>query len=287
METLNEKKRKWIINQFRTGRSAMSIARIQKISRQWVYSLVKKHKKDGVDAYKAKLAGRPKQYLNPAFVNQVIEIRKNDDYGSEKIHFVLTKAGFSVSQRQIQRILDENKLTEPCENKRGQRKYVRYQWPISNYMWHVDWSQDGDDWYCAFIDDRSRKMMAVGVFSNATEDNALFLLYQSILANEVCPVIILSDKGSQFYSNKYKNSGEKGISRFEEELVELGIEFWTARRNHPQTNGKMEKWFDTLKKRMKKHPDENLQDFVRWYNEKRIHHALSYKTPEEVYQEKL
>ena len=154
-------------------------------------------------------------------------------------------------------------------------------------MWHVDWSQDGTDWYCAFIDDRSRKMMAVSVFSNAIEDNVLFLLYQAILTNKVCPVIILSDKGSQFYANKHKNSGEKGVSRFEEELIELGIEFWTARRNHPQTNGKMEKWFDTMKKRMKKHPEEKLQDFVKWYNEKRIHHALAYKTPEEVYQEKL
>ena len=49
----------------------------------------------------------------------------------------------------------------------------------------------------------------------------------------------------------------------------------------------MEKWFDTLKKRMKKHPDEALQDFVKWYNNGRIHHALAYKTPEEVYQDKL
>jgi len=36
-----------------------------------------------------------------------------------------------------------------------------------------------------------------------------------------------------------------------------------------------------------RHPDETLQDFVKWYNEKRIHHALNYKTPEEVYREKL
>ena len=70
-------------------------------------------------------------------------------------------------------------------------------------------------------------------------------------------------------------------------ILIISAEFWTARRNHPQTNGKMEKWFDTLKKRMKKHPEEKLQDFVKWYNEKRIHHALAYKTPEETYQEKL
>jgi len=252
-----------------------------------VYKLAANFKKIGVEAYKAKDAGRPKQYINPSFVKKVVEIRKTDDYGSEKIHFVLTKAGFSVSQRQIQRVLDENKLTEPCEKRRGQRKYVRFCWPISNYMWHVDWSQYHSKWYCAFIDDCSRKIMAAEKYTNATEDNALFLLYQAILTNEVCPVVILSDKGPQFYANQHKKTGEKCISRFEEELNEFGIEFWTSRRNHPQTNGKMEKWFDTLKKRMKKHPEEKLQDFVKWYNDKRIHHALAYKTPEEVYHDKL
>ena len=76
-------------------------------------------------------------------------------------------------------------------------------------------------------------------------------------------------------------------SLFEQELYGLGIEFWTSRRNHPQTNGKMEKWFDTFKKRKKTHPNETLQELVKWYNEERIHHALDYKTPEEVYRENL
>ena len=42
-----------------------------------------------------------------------------------------------------------------------------------------------------------------------------------------------------------------------------------------------------MKKRFKKHPNESLQDFVKWYNEERIHHALNYKTPEKVYIENL
>lgn len=80
------------------GRSATSIARIQKVSRQWVYSLVKRHKEDGVYAYKAKKAGRPRLPINPKFVQKAIELRKETDYGSEKLHFILEKMGFSVSQ---------------------------------------------------------------------------------------------------------------------------------------------------------------------------------------------
>lgn len=283
MEKLTEEKRKWIINQFRSGRGATSIARIQKISRQMVYKLVHKYKKEGVAAYKAKQPGRPPHKINLRFAKRVISLRKRHDYGSEKLHFVLTKQGFNVSQRQIQKILDKEKLTDPCPKRRGQRKYVRYEWPISNYMWHTDWSKYKGKWYLAYIDDKSRRIMASGVFNNATEDNAIFLLHQAMLINEVCPAVILSDKGTQFYNSKKNKKGERPPSRFEKELAMLGIEFWSSRRNHPQTNGKMEKWFDTLKKRFKKHPEESLQEIVKWYNEERIHHALAYKTPEEVY----
>lgn len=248
---------------------------------------MQKHKKEGKEAYKIKKAGRKKIEISPAFRKKVVEIRKFEDYGSEKIHYVTTQEGCTVSQHIIQRILDEHGLTEPCEKRRGQRKYVRYQWPISNHMWHCDWSFYGGKWYIIYIDDRSRKIMAAGVFDNATTENALFVLYQAILMNGVCPRIILSDKGTQFYANNKTKEGKRAISSFEKELSKLGIDLWTSRRNHPQTNGKMEKWFDTMKKRMKRHPEENLQEFVKWYNEKRIHHALKYATPEKVYWEKL
>jgi putative transposase len=252
-----------------------------------VYKLAAKYKKEGKAAYKAKKAGRLRYSLNKNFVKKVIELRRTTDYGSEKLHFVLNRAGFKVSQHIVQRVLDDANLTDPCPKRRGQKKYVRYQWPISNFMWHCDWTFYKGKWYLTFIDDRSRRIMAAGEFDNANEDNAIFLLHQAILINQVSPYIILSDKGTQFYNSKKNKKGELTPSLFEQELEELGIEFWTARRNHPQTNGKQERWFGSMKSRFKKHPDESLQDFVKWYNEERIHHALGYKTPEEVYWENV
>lgn len=252
-----------------------------------VYKLVAKFKKEGVKAYTTKQVGRHRIEVNPVFVDKVVKIRTDDDYGSQKIHFVLKQQGSGVSQHIIQRILDEKGLTEPCEKRRGQRNYVRYQWPISNYMWHCDWSELGDKQYCAFIDDRSRKIMAAGEFDNATTENTFFVFYQAMLINQVCPVLMLSDKGTQFFANTRNKNGERALSEFEKELNTLGVELWTSRRNHPQTNGKMEKWFHTMKRRFKKHPDETLQDFVKWYNEKRIHYSLEYKIPQQVYEEKV
>lgn len=287
MELLTEKKRKWIISRFRTGKSPTSIARIQKISRQHVYRLAKKFKKEGTSAYKAKKAGRHPEQINLNFAKKVVELRNTADYGSVKLHIVLKRAGFGVSQRQIQKVLDVNKLTDPCPKRRGKRSCARYQWPISNYMWHCDWSKYKGKWYCVFIDDRSRKIMAAAEFSNALEKNAIFLLHQAILTNGVSPYILLSDKGTQFYNSKKNNKGERTLSLFEKELKELNIEFWTARRSHPQTNGKMERWFGSMKRRFKKHPEESLQEFVKWYNEGRIHSALDHRTPEEVYWENV
>ena len=91
MTELTKKKRKWIIQQFRAGRSATSIARIQKISRRYVYKLVKKFNREGIDVYEGKKSGRPKIKINSSFTKKVIEIRNRDDYGSEKIHFVMKK----------------------------------------------------------------------------------------------------------------------------------------------------------------------------------------------------
>lgn len=287
MGEITKKKRKWIIHQFRAGRSATSIAKIQKVSRRYVYKLAAKFKEEGSIAYEGKKSGRPKIDLNPSFVKNVVEIRRNDDYGSEKIHFVMKKEGFKVSQHIIQRILNEQGLTDPCPKRRGQRSYVRFQWPMSNFMWHCDYTFYKGKWYLTYIDDRSRRIMAAGEFSNANEKNAIFLLHQAILTNEVSPYVILSDKGTQFYNSTKNKKGERTPSLFEQELEELGIKFWTSRRNHPQTNGKQERWFGSMKARFKKHYNESLQDFVKWYNEKRIHHALSYDTPEKVYWENV
>ena len=154
-------------------------------------------------------------------------------------------------------------------------------------MWHTDWSLYKGKWYLLFIDDRSRRIMGAGIFVHATEENVIFLLHHTILTQSVCPVILLSDKGTQFYNSKPNKQGVLTPSKFEQELEQLSITFWTSRRNHPQTNGKMEKWFDTMKQRFKRHPDETLPTFVKWYNEERIHYSLNYATPDEVYKQNL
>ncbi len=246
---------------------------------------MQKYKKEGEDAYKTKVSGRPRSKICQEFKDKVKEIRNKTGYGNRKIHVITTKEGFSVSQRQVRNVLDELNLTKPCPKRRGQKTYVRYQWPISNWMWHTDWSSFKGKEYCAYLDDRSRKIMAAGVYEEATQEHALQLFYKAIWLHKMCPVIVLSDKGSQYYNSTPNKKGELTPSPYQQELERLGIQFWTCRRAHPQTNGKMEKWFDTMKQGLQRQP--KFQAFVEWYNEEYIHESLDYRTPEEVYKQNL
>ena len=69
-------------------------------------------------------------------------------------------------------------------------------------------------------------------------------------------------------------------------LEELGIVFIPSQKRHPQTNGKNEKFFDILDKEFDER-FENIDDFIRWYNDERLSEALDYMTPSEAYKKRL
>jgi putative transposase len=95
------------------------------------------------------------------------------------------------------------------------------------------------------------------------------------LANNKYSAIIReanTDKGSQFYANKYNDKGEKGKCAFEKFLKEKDINHISSRRNHPQTNGKNERWFRTYKENRGKF--KSFNEFIEWYNG-RLHLGLS------------
>ena len=76
-------------------------------------------------------------------------------------------------------------------------------------------------------------------------------------------------------------------TKFRAELDALGIKHYLDRVNRPQTNGKVERFFLTYKTEYATGTFNNIKDFIRHYNEERIHHALGYETPKKVYKEKM
>ena len=194
----------------------------------------------------------------------------------------------------IHRFLLERGISRPDKKKQRQRKYCRYERKHSFSLGHMDWHESKvipGKQVTAWEDDASRLILAGGEFDNATEENAIKVVKEAkkVAWEEYSAILyaLNTDKGTQFYANIWDKKGNRGISGFEEFLREQGIKHIPSRRNHPQTNGKEERWFRTYNEKRKEFP--TFKEFVNWYNN-RIHLGLSRRegiTPKEAAFNKL
>jgi transposase InsO family protein len=265
------------------------LALAQKIDRSNVWRIIRKFEKDGYDGLKDHRPGRLFEPLNPKFYDLVVEEWKKNKCGARKLHAIMKSEGFSVSLRKISQVLVKEGLQKPNLKKRKPRRYKRYEWPLPNYMWHTDWhvikseKLKGEN-IIVYLDDCSRKVMGYAVGAMTTK-NSIFALYGAIAKNLVTPFILNSDRGTQFFANKKDKEGE-AVHEFQQELEELGILFVPSRRRHPQTNGKMEKFFHVLDSEFDER-FETLEQFIDWYNYERRSEALDYIAPNEAYKKRL
>ncbi len=97
------------------------------------------------------------------------------------------------------------------------------------------------------------------------------------------PASILSDRGSQFYAVESEEK-VKGVTAFEKALAKHEIRQILGRVHHPQTNGKVERFFRTAEEKV--HEFKNVDELVTWYNSKRPHMSLNLdaiETPDQAF----
>jgi len=284
MSKLTFKKRVWIIKQRLKGESPSKIALSQQISERMVRKLVLIYKQDSWDGLKDHKTGRPEIILNQKAEDIILEIRKKRRYGACHIEQILKSKGFSISHRQIEKVLIRNNLVVPNIKKQRPRKWVRYELPNPNDLWHTDWTYDpfsGRN-FSVYLDDRTRLVTSYGIFSRASAENSIGLLNAGI-AEYGKPKAVMTDHGSQYYANKCLPNDQN--TQFRKVLNILGIKHSLARVNRPQTNGKVERFFLTYKKEYIEETYSNVPEFIRHYNEARLHMSLGYKTPKQVWDE--
>jgi putative transposase len=282
MYKLTFDKRVWIVKQHLKGISTNRLAYSQNVTRMTVSKLVRNYKENGWDGLKDHKTGRPEQSLNSNSEIIILDLRKRFGYGACRIEQLLRRKGFLISHRQIEKLLLRNNLVEPNIKKQKPRKWVRFELPNPNDMWHTDWSYDPytQNQLCVFIDDKTRLITSFGVFRRATAENTIALLYKGI-AGYGKPHSIMTDHGAQFYANREDAKQEN--TQFRITLDALGIRHYVARVNRPQTNGKVERFFRTYKTEYATGTFRNISEYVRHYNEERPHMSLYYKTPKEVW----
>src|SRR3990167_4928538 len=171
-------KRVWIVKQRIRGVSPSKIALAQNVSEGMVRRLFRIYKQFGWDGLKDHKTGRPETVLNQNAAIIIFDLRRRFGYGACRIEQLLKLKGFSISHRQIEKLLIRNDLVVPNVKKQRSRKWVRYELPNPNDLWHTDWTHcpftDGE--FCAYIDDRSRLITAFGLFKNANTNNTLAVL---------------------------------------------------------------------------------------------------------------
>ena len=282
MYKLNFKKRVWIVKQKLKGVPTAKTALAQKVSRMTISKILRIYKEQGWDGLKDHKTGRPETQLSKNSEIIILDLRKRYKYGACHIEQILKRKGFSISHRQIEKLLLRNGLVKPNIKKQKSRKWVRYELPNPNDMAHTDWTYDPftTKQFSVYLDDRTRVVTSYGVFKRATAENSIALL-KSAIADYGKPKCIMTDHGSQYYANKADKFNQN--TQFRIALDALGIKHYLARVNRPQTNGKVERFFLTYKKEYATSTFKDIKDFIRHYNEERLHMSLGYKTPKEVW----
>lgn len=162
------------------------------------------------------------------------------------------------------------------------KKWKRYERRHSLTAVHIDWHciKDGE-WAFAVEDDASRKILSLVECGSPTTDKSIDGMDEALKHGQIKQCI--SDHGTQFI----KTIGEEN-SRFQEFLKSRDIKQILCRIKHPQSNGKIEKWFDTYIRH--RQAFKTKEKFLMWYNEIRPHRALKFdvlETPQQAFNRKM
>lgn len=270
MKTLNQKKLNWVVRQMKLGQlSVWQVARQQGITPRHARRLFARFK--DCKQPRLKKPGRPPKPLPVEEVQLVKAFYQKQPMGATNMETVLSVNGQHIPHNRLHRILKQEGLACTQPNKSKRRKWIRYERKRSNSLWHIDWSVFEKKQLCAIIDDASRLIVGYGLFDNATAENSVKVVDKAVLSWG-CPRQLISDHGVQFTSIKRESCSEPQPNAFQKRLQQLGIQHIKARVKHPQTNGKLERWWQTARF-LAKHFG-SLPKAVTYYNEQRPHMSL-------------
>ena len=292
-------KNRVIVEAVLAGQSHGAVARQYGISKVWVGKLVARWREGGWDAVE-KRTTRPKGNSRATprpTIDAVIALRERLtgqglDAGPHTIAAHLEHAGITApSVATIWRILTRAGLVTPEPRKRPKRSYIRFEADLPNECWQADFTHvalaDGTDIeVLCFIDDHSRFLISCTAHAPVTGKDVV-TAFRAACNTHGIPATTLTDNGFVFTTR-----ARGGPNAFERELAILGIVQKNGRPNHPQTQGKVERFQQTLKKWLRARPPAAtvpdlqvlLNEFTHTYNHDRWHRSLPPRTtPAQAY----
>jgi transposase InsO family protein len=201
------------------------------------------------------------------------------------------------SRATIARILTRRGQVRPQPRKRPRSSYRRFQAARPNEMWQSDWTQwhlagDRPVAIAATVDDHSRVLVGIGAGSGDGSGELVWAVMAAAIGAYGVPMSSLTDNGL-CYSTKHRPG--KRPTEFEANLAALGCQSIASTPYHPQTCGKVERFWQTLKKWLRAREathgrhhtlatlNRDLAVFAEHYNTRRPHRAHHGRTPAAVF----
>jgi len=280
MVKLKEKRLEWALKQKEKGKLNKDLIPYLGIKLRRFQQLCAEYRQTR-EVPKLNKQRRPKTFLTEEqkeLIRKAAKESKIEGALALRLHIQKHK-GKLIPRNKLHAFLLKEGISKEDPKKKKQRKYCRYERKHSFSLVHLDWHESRavpGKQVCVVEDDASRLIVCGNEFddSKAEKNIALTKEAMDIAYKQYSAVIreVNTDKGSQFYSSKVNKHGEKGKSQYEKFLNNQRINHIPSRRNHPQTNGKEERWFRTYEENRNKF--KSFNEFIEWYNN-RIHLGLS------------
>ena len=279
------------------GLSAAEAAARFGVSRQWAHTLATRYRQGGDEGVQPR-SRRPKsspRATSEATRSLILALREDlaaqglDD-GAESIRDRLVRRGERApSVSTIWRTLRAAGVVVPQPQKRPRSSIIRFEAAQPNETWQSDFTHwpladHTDVEIISWLDDHSRFLLnitahtristpiVIATFTRAADEHGL-------------PASTLTDNGL-VYTTRFAH-GIGGPNGFENLLIRLNITQKNGAPAHPQTQGKIERFHQTLKRWLTSQPaaatltqlNEQLLTLQHIYNTQRPHRALDRRTP--------
>ena len=268
------------------------------ISRQHLHRILRRYWDGGLEAVEPR-SRRPRTSphgTSDAVRERIIALRTELtagglDAGPVTIAWHLEREGLAIpSTSTIRRILHAAGLVTPEPRKRPRSSWIRFEAAAPNEVWQSDFTHwrlvdGGEVEIISWLDDHARYLLGCTAVRRVSGDDVVATFTAAGDAHG-WPAATLTDNGA-VYTSRFTG----GRNGFEYLLAYLGVRQKNGAPGHPQTQGKIERFQQTLKRWLGRQPaartlgelGAQLDAFRIEYNERRPHRAVGRRTPGEAY----
>jgi transposase InsO family protein len=280
------------------GMSKADAARKFGVSRRWVHTLVERYETGGLNALepRSRKPHTSSSATPPAIRERIIHLRQRLtieglDAGPVTIAWHLEQEHLTPPAiSTIRRIITAAGLVTPEPAKRPRSSYLRFEANQPNETWQSDFTHwtlaDGTDTEILnWLDDHSRLLLSCTVHDHVTGTDVVETFAKNTEIYGI-PASTLTDNGL-VYTARFRGSK----NAFEYLLAAMEVTQKNGHPYHPQTQGKIERFHQTLKRWLAARAaagsaaelQTQLDQFRTIYNQQRPHRALGRQTPKQAF----